>query len=148
VTAIDNGLHEALCFAGRLRPQHLARPQPRDAGEDTLTFRVTFAQSHVGEWRIGEHAIWNQPIARAAVPTGQIVPDDLKVVAGDMRELRATGTFPERPDLGRTRLQPLIHANVAATVQLNASLLKPDPGGVRNTPHRDQNIAALDVLVA
>jgi hypothetical protein len=36
--------------------------------------------------------------------------------------------------LGRSRLQPLIDANVVMTIQLNAGLLKPDPGGVGNAP--------------
>src|ERR1700756_667923 len=33
------------------------------------------------------------------------------------------------------------------TIQLNAGLLKPDPGGVRNAPGRDQDVAALDLLL-
>jgi class 3 adenylate cyclase len=33
---------------------------------DALVLRFAFAQSHVGEWRIREQAVWNQPIARAA----------------------------------------------------------------------------------
>src|SRR6266513_1396870 len=64
-----------------------------------------------------------------------------------MRELWAAGAFPDGPDLGRTRLQPLINANVAATVQLNARRFKTDPGGVRNAPSRDQDVAAFDVLL-
>ena len=81
-------------------------------------------------------------------PPAKIVPDDPKVVDGYVRELWAAGTFADGPDLGRARLQPLIDANVATTVQLNAGLLKPDPGGVRNAPRRDQDVAALDLLLA
>ena len=99
--------------------------------------RFAFAQTHAGKGRVREHAVWNQPIARAALPSGQIVPNDPKVVDGYVRELWATGAFPDGPDLGRTGLQPLIHANVATTVQRNAGLFKPDPGGVRNAPRRD-----------
>ena len=102
----------------------------------------------MGEWRVREHAVRNQPIARAALPSGQIVPDDPKVVDGYVRELRAAGAFPDGPDIGRSRLQPLVDANVATTVQLNAGLLEPDPGGVRNAPRRDQDVAALDLLLA
>ena len=67
---------------------------------------------------------------------------------GHVRELRAAGAFPERPDIGRGRLQPLIDANVAAIIQLDAGLLEPDPGGVGNAPRRDQDVAALDLLLA
>ena len=114
---------------------------------DTLLLRFAFAQSDVSEWRLGEHAVGNQPIARAAVATGQIVPDDPKVVDRDVRKLRAAGAFPDRPDIGRRRLQPVIDANVAVSVQLDAGLLEPDPGGIGNAPRRDQDVAALDLLL-
>src|SRR5207249_11484524 len=112
-----------------------------------LASRVAFAQSHVSKWRVREHAVWYQPIARAALPAGQIVPNDPKVVLGYVRELWATGAFPDGPDLGRARLQPLVNADVAMTVHLNTGLLQPHPGGLRNAPRRDQDVAALDVLL-
>ena len=49
---------------------------------------------------------------------------------------------------GARGLQPLVDANVAARVQLDAGLLEPDPGGVRHASRRDQDVAALDVLLA
>ena len=82
------------------------------------------------------------------LPSGQIVPDDPKIVDGDVRKLWAAGAFPYCPDIGRRRLQPLIDANVATTIQLNAGLLKPDPGGIRNAPRRDQYVAAIEFLLA
>src|SRR5262249_43025065 len=63
-------------------------------------------------------------------------------------ELRAAGTFPSRPDIGRGRLQPLIDANVAASVELDTGLVETDLGGVWNAPRCDQDIAALDLLLA
>src|SRR5712692_7949677 len=98
VALTDQNLHETLPFVGRLRPQHCAHRQSRDAHGDPLASRVAFAQSHVGEGRVREHAVWNQAVARAALASGQIVPNDPKVVAGYMRELRATGAFPDGPD--------------------------------------------------
>jgi len=74
--------------------QHSARRQPRDARGDPLALRFAFAQPHAGKWRVGEHAVRNQPIARAALPSRQIVPDNLKVVDGYVRELWAAGAFP------------------------------------------------------
>ena len=67
---------------------------------------------------------------------------------GYVRELRAAGAFADRPDPGRARLQPVIDANVAAAVQLDAGLLESDPGGVRDAARRDQDVAAFDVLLA
>src|SRR5215470_8803451 len=100
----------------------------------------------MGEQGISEHAIRNQPAMRAAISASQIVTYDPKIVFGYVRELRAAGAFPYSPDLRRTRFQPAIDANIAAPVQLNADLLKSNPGGVRNTPHRDQDVAAIDIL--
>src|SRR5215510_1113459 len=147
VIPTHKSLHEALSFSGCLRPQHNVRRQFRDAHGDALALRFAFSQSHVRKWRVREHAVWNQPVARAALPAGQIVLNDLKVVGGYVRELWAAGAFPDGPHLGGARLQPLVNANVAATVQLNTGLLKPDPSGVGNAPRRDQNVAALDVLL-
>ena len=42
----DEGLHKALCFIDRVRPKHSAHRQLCEAYFDTLTLRVTFAQSH------------------------------------------------------------------------------------------------------
>ena len=67
---------------------------------------------------------------------------------GYVRELRAAGAFADRPDVGRARLQPLVDADVAARVQLDAGLVEADAGGVGNAPGRDQDVAALDLLLA
>src|SRR2546422_11447369 len=64
-----------------------------------------------------------------------------------MREVRASGAFADGPDVGRTGLQPIVHAKVATTVQLDTGLLEPDPGGVRRAPHRDEEGASLDALL-
>ena len=100
------------------------------------------------ERRIGEHAIGNEPVARAALPAGQIVANDAKVVFGYVGEQRAAGAFAERPDVRRARLQPLVDLDETAIVQLDAGLVEPDAGGVRNAPGRDEDVAALDRLFA
>src|SRR5262245_60802523 len=115
---------------------------------DALAPRVAFGQSDAGERRLREHAVRNQPITCAAVRPGQIVPDDPKVVPCHVCELGATGAFPDGPDPGRTRLEPLVDADVATIVQLDAGHLEPDPGGVRSAPRCDQDVAALDVSLA
>src|SRR5262245_17074331 len=148
VILTDQGLHEAPSLVDRLGSQNRVHRDPRNARTDALALRFAFAQSHVGEWRICEHTIGNEPIARATVLTREIVANDAKVVFGYVRELRAARTFSNGPDLRSTRLQPLIHANVAATIQLNAGLLKSDSGGVRNPPRRGQYVAASDRLLA
>ena len=64
-----------------------------------------------------------------------------------MGELWAAGAFAQRPHIWRTRLQSAIDANVTASVQFNAGLLKSNSSGVRNAPDRDQDVAAIDALL-
>src|SRR5262245_16422255 len=87
-------------------------------------------------------------MARAARSARQIVPDDAKVIRRYVCELWATSTFPDGPDPGRARLQPLIDANVATAVELDAGLFEPNRVGVGNAPRRHQDVAAVDHLLA
>src|SRR5215471_5850880 len=70
VTSTDESFHEALRLTDRLRPEHGADRQPRDAHVDALTLRLGFAQPHAGERRVREHAVRNKPVARAARASG------------------------------------------------------------------------------
>ena len=81
-------------------------------------------------------------------PPLQIIPNNPKIVLRHVRELRAAGAFPDRPDLGRGCFEALIHSDVAATVHLHTGLVEADAGGIGNTPCRDQNIATLRFSLA
>src|SRR5215510_10733302 len=144
VVITDKSLHEALFFVSCLRPQHRAYRQLRDAYGDALASCFGFAQPHARKRRVRKHAVRNQPIARAAVFAREIVLNDPEIVGGYVGELWAPGAFADRPDLGRARLQPLIHPNVATRVQLNTGFFKSNPGGVRNAPRRDQHVTTFD----
>jgi hypothetical protein len=65
-----------------------------------------------------------------------------------MSKLRTSGAFAERPHAGHGCLQPLVDANIASLIQGHAYLFEPDSGRVRNTPRRDENIAAPDSALA
>ena len=64
-----------------------------------------------------------------------------------MRKLRAAGALADRPGVGCRRFQPVVNADIAVSVQLDAGFLQPNPRSVRNTPRRGQDVAALDLLV-
>ena len=78
--------------------------------------------------------------------SGQIVANEPEVVFGYVREHRAAARIRRAPRTSpRTRcLQPIVDADITATVQLDADLAEPDPGGVGNTPGRDEDVAAFD----
>jgi hypothetical protein len=88
-----------------------------------------------------------QPIAGAAISSCEIVTYDSKIVFGYVRELWTAGAFPDGPYIWRTCLQSAIDANVTAPVQFNAGLLESNSGGIRNAPNRDQDVAAVNVLL-
>src|SRR5271166_696162 len=144
VIVSDEYLHKALSVVRGFRAQNGTHRQPRDARDQPSALCLALAHPDMGKGRVGEHAIGNQPIARAAVPSGQVVPDDAKIIDRGMRELRAAGAFADRPDIGRGRLQLLVDADVTASVQLDAGLLEPDLGVVRKAPRRDQDVGTPD----
>src|SRR6516225_2661241 len=147
VAVANKGFHKALSLIGGLRPKYRIHRQPCDAGKDTLAFRFAFAKPDAGERGIGEHAIRNQPIAGATSSSRQIVTDDAKIVFGYVGELWTAGAFPDGPYVWRACLQSAIDANVTAPVQFNAGLLESNSGGIRNAPNRDQDVAAVNVLL-
>jgi hypothetical protein len=97
VVLTDKSFHEALSLIGRLRPEHRVHRQPSDSCDDASAFGFAFAQPYMRKRRVSEHAIWNQPIARAAISSCQIVTNDTKIIFGYMRELWAAGAFPKGP---------------------------------------------------
>src|SRR5262249_4677137 len=92
------------------------------------------------------HAIGDEPIARRARSACQIVPDDPVIIFRHVRELRTPRAFADGPDVGCARLQSVVDANEAMSVQVDASLVEADVGGVRDASCRDQDVAALNLL--
>src|SRR5262249_30054546 len=148
VTAGDEYLHEALGFARRLCPEHTAYRQLRHADIETLALRLGLAQSHVGKRGVGEHAIRDESIARAALAPGQIVRWYPDVAARHVSDWRAPATFANGPAAGWARLQPLVDTNDPTRVQLDPRLVEADIGCVRDAPSRNQDVAALDSLLS
>src|SRR5262245_25548463 len=144
ISGYDN-LHEALRLLRRLCPQYTAHWKRRHAHDDVLPLRITLAQPDAGKRRVRKHAVGHQSVARAAVPARQIVPDDAIVIYRNMRELRASRTFTNRPDVRRSSLQSIVHANVAAGVQLDADFVEADATRVRQASCSDQQMTALDL---
>src|SRR5262245_9456389 len=109
---------------------------------------VALAQSNVGQWRIREQAVRDQPIARAAVAAGKIVFDDPEVVDRGVCEVWGPGAFADSPDVRRGRLEPVVDTPVAPSVELDPGLLEADPGRVGCAPYGDKDVAAFDPLLA
>ena len=147
VAVANKSFHKALPLIGGLSPKYRIHRQPCNAGEDTFSFRFAFAKPDTSERRISEHAIRNQPIAGAAISSCQIVTYDAKIVFGYVCELRTASAFPDRPYVRRACLQSAIDANVTAPVQFDAGLLQSNSGGIGNAASRDQDVAAIDVLL-
>ncbi len=103
-----------------------------------------FGHADVGQLRVGEQAVRNEPAARGPVAAGQVVQDDAKIVLADVRELRAAGTFARRPDVRGAGLQPVVDADVAARIQLDAGLGHVQPVGVGRSAGRHQDVGGFE----
>ena len=147
IAVANKSFHKTLSLVGRLRAKDGVHWQACNAGYHTLAFRFALAQPDAGERGIDEHAIWHQTIARASISAREIVAYDSKIVLGDVGELWTAGAFTHGPNAWRTCLQSGIHPNVTAAVQFYAGLLKSNSRGIRNAPNRDQDIAAIDMLL-
>jgi hypothetical protein len=60
-----------------------------------------------------------------------------------MREVRATGAVPDRPDATGSRLQSLVHFHVALLGRLHSRLVEPDTAGIWRTPSGDQQMRSF-----
>src|SRR5262249_12828167 len=75
-------------------------------------------------------------------------PNNAKIIDGYVREMRAPGTLADRPNIRRGRLQPLVDADIAASVRLDPGRVDTDPGRVGNPPRGDEKIARVYLPVA
>ena len=137
-----------LRLGDRPRPQHGAHRQRGDAHLDPAAAGLALVQADPGERRVGEQAEGDEPVARGATPAGQIVPDDPKVVEGDVGELGAAGALAHRPDIGRRGLQAVVDGDIATRVDLDAGHVQTDPCRIRRAARRHQEVAAVEGLLA
>src|SRR5262245_61196681 len=98
--------------------------------------------------RIGKHAVWDQPMARVAISSGQVVPDYAEIVLRHMGKLWAARPIGKCPEASRGGFETLVDAHVAAGIHLNPGLLEADAGGVRDTPCGHKDVAAFDRALA
>src|ERR1700731_519434 len=73
--------------------------------------------------------------------------DYAEIIDADVRELRATCDFADRPDPGRGGLQPLIDLDVSPVGELNAGQFQAETFGVRIAACGDQYMATLQDLL-
>src|SRR5208282_233812 len=115
---------------------------------DAPTLGFAFAPTDPRERRVGKHAVGDQPASSGAITTGQVVADDAEIVERDVVELRTPGALANRPYIGRARLEPVIDRDISATVDCDAREFKSDPGSIWGASCRDQDVAALNGLLA
>src|SRR5437867_7120774 len=73
---------------------------------------------------------------------------DTKIVIGGVSELWTTRTIAHRPNVGRGRLQSLVHPDIAMLVELDSGLLKSDPIRVRRPARSEEEIGTFDNSLA
>ena len=61
-----------------------------------------------------------------------------------MGKLRTSGALADRPDIGRTSLQPIVDLDITAIIQRDADLLEPNSLGIGHAARGNQNVAAFN----
>src|SRR5690606_6022433 len=105
-------------------------------------------QADPAQFGIGEHAEGDESVARRPGAACQVVPNDPEVIERDVGELRATRTIAQRPDVGRSRLEALIHDDIAALIKLDSAETSVQFVCIRRPSCGDQEIGSLDRLLA
>ena len=110
--------------------------------------RFALAQTHSRQRRVGEQAIWDETVACASTISAEVVPNDPKVVFGDVGELRAARTLPDRPNIWRRGRESIVDPDISPLIKLDAGQFEPDSRGVRRAPRGDKDVAAGDSVFA
>src|SRR4029077_8101511 len=98
------------------------------------------AHADVGQLRVGEQAVRDEPAAGSPIAAGEIVQDDATIVLADVRELRTAGAFARSPDVRGAGLKSVVNADVAARIQLDTCLDHIQPVRVGRSAGRHQDV--------
>src|SRR5436190_6638432 len=109
----DQHLHRAGRLARGVRPEDGGHRELRNTYRDPSLPGLRLGHADACQRGVREQTKRHETVARTAIPPGQVVADDPKVIEGDVCELGAAGTLPHRPYVGRRRLEPMIHLDVA-----------------------------------
>ena len=73
---------------------------------------------------------------RYVITASYVIPDDTKIIKGDMSEVRAPGAIPKGPHALRCSLQSLIDLHKSALGRFHTGQFQADVGGVGRTALR------------
>src|SRR3977135_78770 len=93
---------------------------------------------------IREQARRDHTVARRSIYAGKVVANDAEIVERYMSEFRTAGAFTNRPDIGSSGLEPVVHLYVTSLIQLDASTFQPNSGSVGHASRRNQDVAACN----
>ena len=73
----------------------------------------------------------------------QIIPDNAKIIEGDMGEVRAAGAIADRPNVGHCGLQPLIDFNVTTFGQFDSCQFQANAFVIGSAAAGDEKMCAF-----
>ena len=95
---VDEGFHKTPCFRQSVGAQHHSHGQFAKAIGNSLSFCLGFIKADLGELRIDEKAERNLPSRGDTIASCEVVSENAEIIEGHVRESRAPGTFPYRPN--------------------------------------------------
>src|ERR1700757_4874954 len=103
--ALDEALQKSAGFHEAARPQHSCHWNLEEAIGNTFSLCFLLTHSNARELGIREEAEGYLPACGHMVSSQQVVADHAEVIFADVRELRTSCDFSNRPHARRGRLQ-------------------------------------------
>src|SRR5215470_11549042 len=139
--AVHHRFHETSGLVHQYRTSDRLHRHRGYSNISTLGPRIRLAQTYASELRVDENSIWYQPFVYAGIPLlEEVCANNAEIVAGDMREGRATLHITYCIDAGHTGLQALIHLDKATLVYLYPGCMRVEPICIGDPPRRHQQV--------
>jgi hypothetical protein len=142
-TGVNEGFHEDSGFGKRSGSLYRAERDFRQAIRHATLVGLRFIQTDPSKLGVREQAERHFPSGGNAMTAQDIVVDDVEVIFGDVREVRAPGALAHCPDIGRGGFQALIHFDIPTVGGFDASEVQANTVGVGRATRRDQKIGAF-----
>jgi len=117
---LNQRFEKSACFRKRGGTHDRFHRNLEQAITDTLGSCFLFTQPDAGKLRVGKQAKRNLPSRGHAFAAGDAGMDHAKVVEANVGKLRAARHLADRPNPGRSSLQPLVYLNVSSIGEFDA----------------------------
>src|SRR5262249_48175320 len=119
---------------------------PGEAIGNAACLGFGLAKADSSQFGVGKHAKGNLPSRADAMTACKIIPNDSKIIEGDVSEVWTARAVAHGPDALCCRLEPLIDFDVTTIRDYDSGQLQADTVSVGSSAGRDQNMRAFQAF--